>query len=63
MCPSRLFLNDNKLTGLPPAVLQLLPRLVNFRVEPNLFELPDDVRKGGIKAVCSHLKKISAHSN
>ena len=39
-------------------LLQLLPRLSNFRIEPNMFEIPDDVRKNGIKAVVAHLKKI-----
>lgn len=54
-----LYLNDNKLPYLANSLIGVLPNLDGFKIEPNLFDIPEEARKEGIKAVQGFLKRIA----
>lgn len=53
------YINDNELPYIPNAVVAMLGKLDNFKIEPNNFDVPEEARKGGLKAVCNFLKHIA----
>merc|ERR1712146_388145 len=55
-----LYVNDNSLPYIPNAVVGLLAKLENFKIEPNPgFDIPEDARKAGLAAVTQYLKRVA----
>ena len=55
-----LYVNDNLLPYIPNAIVLMLSKLDNFKIEPNPgFDVPEDARKAGLVAVTNYLKKVA----